>query len=313
MAAGPLAAAKALSLGSLWASSGLGPLLLSVWAKLSPYPPFSWLNWMLLQVAKAPTYYKLYLAFWALNLAAKSFCPGLQAQLVTGSWLGLLKSFYPQGYTANVADRLRALLSKQVELRAPSQKLFPDPRRQEVFDAAVEKLKEDPVLVDALGSTSALQIWHKLEKTKLEDPSLTVGLNPSSQTVWVIQALRMKFLKDIEAAARESVLGTAVQEASKRLEQLKEAVAVAEFSAQSGVFGTAPRSAFSQVAQASAEAAKALEALEKAKALPKNLFDAQQEQTAWRSNVQELEEKHASHPAVVAMLQRLSQVPPPTA
>lgn len=277
---------------------------LVLWLKLAVSPPFSWINWMVLQVLHAPRLYQYYLAFSLLNSLGKWLAPGLQAQLVTGTWLGLLKSFYPKGYDADVALRLRGLLEKQAALRGTAgagAQLTP-----QVLEQLTEQLNQDRPLADALGSTAALRLWHRWEKFPLDDPKLLETAPEGSQGRWILQALKDRYLGDVEAASRQTALAASAQEAHLRLRALREASDLLSFQASHGVRSM---DQLLKVEKASESAEEALSKLEELKATVKALEASSPQQFSsagadeWARKLKQLQAKYAV-PAIAAELKR---------
>lgn len=289
---------------STWSSSGIGPAAISLWAKLSPFPPFSWLHWMVLWVARAPKFYQYYMLYSLGNSLAKWLVPGLYAQVVSGTWLGVLKATNRGAYTAAITQRLQALLQKQAKLRAPKGEAAPQLGRA-ALESMAEQLKSDDALLDALSSTSTLGIWHRLEKVPLDDPQLIEGTSSDSQVRWVIEALRAGYMGDVETAGRQSVLEAAVLAASRRLRELREEVDKAAFEAQHGALGVGGGSTLGAVQEASTKAAAALAALEEARSRAR---EEDADRVAWDAKLKDLLKAHAGVPAVTAELRRLADV-----
>jgi len=302
---------KVASLGDAWRATGAGPLLLGFWGKLAVFPPFSWAEWLVLQIAAAPALYRYYLYYTLGSFVAKRLVPGQYAMIVTGTKLGLVKVASPAKYRDAVAERLAELLVKQAQLRAqPGEKVNLSPQ---MLDAARQRLLADPVLTEALGSTSALAIWHKLERTPLDDPKLLQDAPSASQSRWIVEALRTLYGSDIEAAARTSALEAAAENASKELRALNEAVSAAVVCKQHGVFeaGTGD-GGLAEVEKASEAAAAALSELEKARTqAPENAAVLAQRRKDWEAKATELQAAHRGMPAVAAELQRLAGPAPP--
>lgn len=286
---------KALAVSELSARS-LGSIA-TVWAKLSPRWPFSWVDWFLLQIAAAPSWMRVYIIYSLANTVGKMILPGLHAQLVTGTELGFLKAFNKRSYANSVTERLRLLLVKQAKLGV---KLTPGRKApelsKEVLDALCERAKDDAVLLDALGSTSTLRIWHKLEKTPLDSPELKQQFAPQSQELWVLEALVTGYYGETKRLAKESSLAALSTAAWERSESLKKAVDIAAFGAQQGVRSPA---LLQKVQKASEEAASALEALNKARE------DTKLEADNWEAQLRVLQAEHKYVPTVQAELQRL--------
>jgi len=297
------------AVATYWEATGLGPVLFIYWSKLAPFPPFSWMQWMAGYMMGLPTFYKYYIAWSLFSALIKRVVPGTYAQLSTGTWLGILKSFNTNAYNEEVVKRLQALLLKQAELQAP--RGAPKPKlSQGALDALSQQARADPVFLDALGSTTALGMWHNLERTPLTDESLVQDLPRDSQARWLVQALREGYIGDVAMAARESALEVAANAAADTLGKLREAVDSAAFGAKNGVLAVGPGSSMARVQEASVKAAGAVEALQAARdrfAEAGGRADGSADRGAWQAKLQELSLAHASAPAVAAELRRLSQ------
>lgn len=291
---------------SLWFTSGIGPLLLGIWSKLAPYPPFSWAVKLFGMVAAAPAFYRYYLAYSLGTMVLKKVIPGTYAQLTTGTWLGFLKATSSGAYADAVATRLQGLLLKQAALKAGKGKPKPDLSKT-ALDAMSQQLKSDPVLLDALGSTTALGMWHKLEKTPLEDPSLVEGTPRDSQARWLVEALRAGYLGDVEAAARKNSLEVSAANAAQNFKRLAEAVDAAAFRARYEVHATGAGSAMANVEEASASAAASIKALEDSRSNSEENDVSGDDRVAWNAKLQELLQLYADVPAVANELNRLSR------
>jgi len=289
---------------SMWLASGIGPVLLGVWAKLAPFPPFSWLAMLASWVAAAPVFYRYYMLYSLGSMVLKRVIPGTYAQLTTGTWLSILKSTNTGAYADAVATRLQGLLVKQAALRAEKGKAKPT-LSQAALDAMATQVKNDAVLLDALGSTTALGMWHKLEKTPLEDPSLVQGTQSDSQVRWLVEALRAGYLGDVETVARESALEAAAANASQSLKKLVEAVDATAFRARYSVHCTGAGSAMASVEEASAAAAASIKALEDSRVQAEESASGA-DRGRWEAKLQEMAQQYADVPAVANELQRLS-------
>lgn len=287
-----------------WTRSGLGPTLLALWAKLCVYWPFTWVNSLALWVMNAPKIYRYYLLFSFGNSLMKWLLPGLHGQLVTGTWLGILRTAAPPLYTETVSQRLKQLLIKQAGLRSGGQAGV----SQEVLDGAVQRLKDDPTLLDALGSTSALRLWPRLEKMAIDDPGVLSGLAPDSQAAWIVEALRAGFLEDTEAAASEAKLLAASKEAARRMKALSEAVDTAGKSVKYGVFSSEGSITLKAVEFASTRASEALQTLEQLKAASVAKEASKEARAQWFHELSRLHDTHAAVPSVAAELQRLEDM-----
>lgn len=297
----------AAGLGAIWASSGVGPVVASTWARLAPIPPFSWADWIFDRFQKAPKLYKYYIYYVIINAATKALVPGLHAQVVTGTQLGVLKVVSQDRYNDAVSTRLKTLLQKQAQLRSGSK--FGQPPAQlpaTVVEQVDARLKADPVLMEALGSTSALKIWHKFEKTLLDDPALLKDEAPDSQARWILEALRSGYLDDLQEAARSGATQLASKKAAQALTTLKEAVDNAELLAHNGIFEDAGVSSLADVEKASTAASAALEALEQARAHdPQGAELLSRQRQAFVEKLTTLVQAHAAVPAVIDQLTRL--------
>lgn len=267
----------------------------AVWAKLSPTPPFSWVNWFFLQIAAAPSWMRVYILYSLANTLGKKLLPGVHAQLMTGTELGFLKAFNKRSYATSVTERLRTLLMKQAKLGLPPGRKAPE-LPKEVLDSLCERAKDDAVLLEALGSTTTLRIWHKLERTPLDSPELKQQFAAQSQELWIVEALLTGYYADVKRLAKESSLAALSTEAWERSESLKKAVDVAAFGAQQGVRNPA---LLQKVQKASEEAALALKAMSKARE------DTKLEADGWEGQLRVLQAAHKDVPAVQAELQRL--------
>lgn len=298
----------AAGLGSIWAASGAGPIIASTWARLAPIPPFSWADWIYDRFTKAPKLYRYYIYYVLLNSAAKALAPGLHAQVVTGTQLGVLKAVSQDRYNDAVANRLKTLLQKQAQLRSGGS-TFGQPPAQlpaTVLEQIDARLKSDPVLLEALGSTSALAVWHKFEKKTLDDPMLLKDAPPDSQARWILEALRSGYMDDLQEAARSGETQVKAKKAAQALKTLKEAVDSAELLVQNGLFEDADLSSLSEVEKASTAASAALEELKQARAHDPNgdeLLSKQREACA--AKLTTLVQTHAGVPAVINQLERL--------
>lgn len=304
-------AVQALGLRSIWQSTGIGPAVSSSWAQIAVFPPFSWVNWLGVQFTGAPAFYRYYLYYTLANSLAKRLCPGLHAQVVTGTTLGLVKSVSPDRYYDSIAGRLRALLLAQARLRAPAgQPAQPVPPR--VLDEAAARLKSDPVLTEALGSTAALAMWHKLERTPWDDPALLRDSPPNSQSRWILEALRAGYLEELEAGSLGGELEAAGKTASRALEDLRTAVGAAARCAEQGVFEAVDGAgSLAEVEKASRVADNALSALEAVRAkASQHPAAAVDYQSRWETKLQSLLATHADAPLVAAELKRLVGVAP---
>lgn len=294
----------ASGLGSIWAASGAGPLVASTWARLAPIPPFSWAGWVFDRFSTAPKLYRYYIYYVLINSAAKALVPGLHAQVVTGTQLGVLKAVSQDRYNDAVSTRLKTLLQKQAQLRSGKPTFGPPAQLPAtVLEAVDARLKADPVLMEALGSTSALANWHKFEKTLLDDPALLKDAAPDSQAVWILEALRSGYMEDLQEAARSGATQLAAKKATQALKTLKEAVDSAEIVAQHGIFEDADVSSLAEVEKASAAASTALSALEQARA-----HDPEQESKcrgAFSAKLGALATTHQGVPEVMDQLERL--------
>eukprot|EP00931_Biecheleriopsis_adriatica_P101858 TRINITY_DN76920_c0_g1_i1.p1 TRINITY_DN76920_c0_g1~~TRINITY_DN76920_c0_g1_i1.p1 ORF type:complete len:372 (+),score=92.39 TRINITY_DN76920_c0_g1_i1:33-1148(+) len=291
---------------SIWAASGVGPVLLAAWAKLAPYPPFSWMLWFVHQIAGAPKLYRYYIYYSFGNSLAKWLVPGIHAQIMTGTWLGLLKTVNPGAYADNVANRLRMLLIKQAKLKSGPGRQPELPK--EALDLLCQRLKEDKVLVDVLGSTAVLGMWHKLERTPLDSPKLLNAWGAQSQERWVLEALNAGYYGDVQALASQSGLAVAAQNAATKMKALREAVDAAQFSAQQGVMVSGSAGLLAQVDKASTDVASALHELGKAKEEAQKSAAGQaasDDAAAWQAKLKELQAAYAGMPAVAAELKRL--------
>jgi len=283
----------------LWAKSGLGPLLITAWAALSPYPPFSLAQWLALQLAAAPRFVRFMILYNLGEAVAKRLIPGLYTQLFTGTMLGLTKTVNYDAYLYSVATRLQQLLAKQAKLRgvaAPA-------ASRDALAALQERLKADQPLAEALGSTTTLGIWHHLERTQLDDKALLERFAEGSQPRWVVESLQSGFLGDVEVLGRESAVASAAKEAARQMRALTEAVDAAAFGAAQRAYGAGDRGAMTQVQKAADAAAAAMRQLEKASQRP--AVEIAADRTAWEAKLVGLEREHAGVPAVAAELRRL--------
>lgn len=291
----------------MWAASGVGPLVASAWVRLAPIPPFSWANWAVHYFMKAPKLYRYYILYVLLNSAAKALVPGIQAQVVTGTQLGVVKAVNQDMYNTMVSARLKTLLQKQAQLRSGSK--FGQPPVQvpaAVLERAEARLKADPVLMEALGSTSALAVWHKFEKTLLDDAALLKDAPPDSQARWILEALRSGYVEDLQEAASSSATMLAAKKAVHALKTLKGAVDSAELVVQNGIFEDVEVSSLAEVEKASAEASAALEALEQARAHdPQNAELRSKQGQAFDEKLMTLVQTHAGFPEIINQLKRL--------
>jgi len=227
--------------------------------------------------------------------------PGLHAQLFTGTWLGVLKTLNRGAYVSNVALRLKGLLEKQAQLRAPpGQRAQPLPPK--ILDALTEQLNADTALADALGSTTALSIWHRLCRVRLDEPKLLESLPPQSQGRWLVEAINARFLGDLESLVRDDALQAARTKASASLKALREAVDAAAFDARSELWD------LTRVEEATAAAAAAAQELQKERqqASSAAIEEVERRRTLWKATLGQLRSTHASVPAVTAELSRLS-------
>lgn len=288
---------KALAISELSARSLSS--FAAVWAKLSPRWPFSWVDWFFGQIAAAPSWMRVYVIYSLVNMFAKMLLPGLHAQLMVGTELGFLKAFNKRSYANSVAERLRALLIKQAKLGVRPGQKAPE-LSKDVLDSLCERAKDDAVLLEALGSTTTLRIWHKLERTPLDSPELKQQFGAQSQELWLLEALQNGYYGDVKRLAKESSLAALSTQAWERCESLKKAVDIAAFGAQQGVKNP---TLLQKVEKASAEAASSLEALNKAREDTK-LEGAD----LWEGQLRALQAAHKNVPAVQAELQRLADV-----
>eukprot|EP00929_Paragymnodinium_shiwhaense_P025210 TRINITY_DN15309_c0_g1_i1.p1 TRINITY_DN15309_c0_g1~~TRINITY_DN15309_c0_g1_i1.p1 ORF type:complete len:313 (+),score=79.16 TRINITY_DN15309_c0_g1_i1:101-1039(+) len=212
---------KALPGAQLLADSGALETAAGIWLRLVPYPPFSWMQWAWLQVVALPRWWKVYMFFSLGSSFAKMLIPGLYNQLVTGTWLSILSIAAPPIYEKFIVQRLTELLQKQAALRqVPGQ---PRVQLSQATVAAVEtQLKDNPTLLEALGSVPVLGYWHRLEKYRLDSPEVLEGVPESSQLRWVVEALRGGYLDDLEATAASTNLGKAATDAGASLQRQDE-------------------------------------------------------------------------------------------
>mmetsp|Transcript_7335 Transcript_7335/g.23104 ORF Transcript_7335/g.23104 Transcript_7335/m.23104 type:complete len:396 (-) Transcript_7335:93-1280(-) len=304
---------EATGLGSLLTTTGVGPAAVSIWARLAVVPPFSWINWLGVQFANAPAFYKYYIYYIVFSKLAQKLCPGIYAQIVTGTQLGIMKTVSFDKYGDAVGLRLRGLLIRQAQLNAPPGTSAP-PLPPAVLEAAVRKMKQDKVLTEALGSTAALAVWHKLERTPLSDPTLLQDAAPTSQARWVLEALRKGYTHDLEAAARSGATAEAAKDAKEALQTLHEAVTAASLSSQYRLVEAGVDDSITKVQEASAAAAKAVGALQEA--MTQDPAAAGQGQTlrkTWEAKAAELRATYAAVPAVAVELERLAPAATPAA
>lgn len=306
-AAAQVPAAQA-AVASIWAKTGLGPLFIAAWVKLSPYPPFTYLAWMYGHFINFPKFYRYYLMYSLGSFLAKKLFPSLYAQLFSGTWLGVLKTANYDMYVGAVSMRLRDLLTKQAKLRGVTAPMSPD-----TLTALSEQLKGDRPLAEALGSTTTLGIWHKLEKSRLDSKELLDSFPAESQARWVIEQLQTGYLGDIETMGRESAVTSAAEAAAKKLRALSDAVQVAATGAAYNAYGTDKRGSLAQVQKTADEAGAAVKKLQEAAKRPTGEIAA--ERNAWEAKLAELETQHADVPAVAEELARLraaaAEVPRP--
>jgi len=257
---------------------------------------------MAVQLAGMPMLYRYYIYWSLLKPAVKKFFPALYAQVITGSYLAILKMARPNLYVQTVAMRLQQLLLKQAQLRSADGASGLQITKESA-DAIEMRLKGDPVMLDALGSTPALCIWHHLEKMRLDSPELEKKVKPGSQSHWVLQGLREGgYLDDLTDALRDTELTNAESKAALALQQLREAVDAATPAVRYGLaIGSSP--VVAKVEAASAEASEAMSALRDAqvRAGPQKENRNQSVQI----KVQELSVTHAAEPTVMAELNRL--------
>mmetsp|Transcript_33830 Transcript_33830/g.74024 ORF Transcript_33830/g.74024 Transcript_33830/m.74024 type:complete len:382 (+) Transcript_33830:46-1191(+) len=280
---------------------------LGAWASVSPFPPFSWIQWMVMQIAGMPGFWRLYFLYSIGDSLARKLFPGIHAQLISGSWLGLLATLHPPSYRDNIATRLEGLLTKQAQLLAGGRNGPKVP--QERIRAIASAVKDDMALSQVLGSVPVLGVWHRLEKVPLNDPSLLDRLPPQSQGRWALEALKAGYFEDVEAAVRSASVGQAADAAAQSMEQLKKAVDKASFRASHGILQAGGASGLEEVEAASAEAAVAIEELDKAReaaAADRTGGDVGMQKAVWSSKVNQLCDTHSGVPAVTAQLRRLS-------
>jgi len=309
----PRSAVEVAGLGSLWEAIGIGPVAAGAWARLAVFPPFSWAQWLAVQFVNAPAFYRYYIYYTLGNALAKRLVPGLHAQLFTGTTLGLLKTVSADRYADAVAGRLRDLLIRQASLGVPRGQRAPQ-LPPAVLEAAMQRLKEDKVLTEALGSTAALAVWHKLERTPLNDPALLQDYPPDSQARWLLEALRAGYTGDLEEAARSGAVTEAAKEAVKALRALDEAVDAVALNTQHGILEAGGAGGLAEVEKASSAAAEAMAALEKARAEdPRAAAVGAERRSSWEAKLAELRAAHAATPAVATALQRLAPAAEPAA
>jgi len=253
----------------------------------------------------APKLYRYYIYYMLINSATKALVPGLHAQVVTGTQLGVLKMVSQDMYNDAVFRRLKTLLEKQAQLRSGS-KFPPVKVPATVLEKAEARLKADPVLLEALGSTSGLAVWHKFEKTLLDDPTLLQDFSPDSQASWILEALRSGYVDDVQEAARSGATLLAAKKAAQALKTLKEAVDSSESVVQNGIFEVADASSLAEVEKASTAASAALEALEQARAHdPESPSMLSTQNQAFNEKLSTLVQTHAGFPKVINQLKRL--------
>mmetsp|Transcript_54375 Transcript_54375/g.151480 ORF Transcript_54375/g.151480 Transcript_54375/m.151480 type:complete len:345 (-) Transcript_54375:50-1084(-) len=305
---------KAITTGlsAVWASSGVGPAAIGLWTRLSAYPPFSFVPWIIQWVLGWPKFARVYFMYSLADSLAKWLFPGLYLQITTGTWLGILATVSPKAYTRSVVQRLQQLLLKQVALRRKPGEPAPQ-LSQATLTAAETHLAEDPVLAQALGSMAILGIWHRMEKLPLDSPVLLESVPRDSQARWVLEALRASYFGDIEAAMAETNLNKAADDATKCLSRLREAVDTVAFKARHGVVqaGSEATKALVGVEQATAAAAKAMKALDEARAKAGHqprLTNDPVARDAWLAKIRDLSSVHSGCPEVMAELLKLQSV-----
>mmetsp|Transcript_62228 Transcript_62228/g.148478 ORF Transcript_62228/g.148478 Transcript_62228/m.148478 type:complete len:376 (+) Transcript_62228:56-1183(+) len=295
-AAGGAAAAKVVG-GGLWTSS-VGKAVLAVWAKLAPVPPFSWMVWIYGYIMGLPKVWRYYLILSMSQSLASWLIPGIYAQLVTGTWLGLLKMASPGMYSKNIAMRLLQLFGKQAKLRGDEIPSATPEQLQQVSD----DLAASPALADALGSVTVLGMWHKLEKTSFTSPELLGQMAPTSQARWAMEALEGLYNEQVKAAGKD--VSKQAGAAETALKQLTEAVTAAARRRQCGVLASRDGSMLADVEKAGDAALQALSNLRSAGA-GKAAVPAQQE-AAWQAKLEALRAKYSDHPALVEELDKLA-------
>eukprot|EP00439_Symbiodinium_sp_Y106_P079988 s349_g18.t1 len=296
--------AIALKAKALWHATGLGSMISACWAQVAPYPPFSWIQSLTLQVWNAPKVWRYYILYTLADSVWKWLLPGLHAQVMTGLWLAFLRAFNARAYIEAVVNRVVSLLNQQAKLLSGGQ---PIQIPEEVLDKLCVRLRNDGELLQVLGSSPALSLWYKLERSPLDSPKLRMP--EDSQQKYVLKALTDGYYRDIQAVVKEVVLVASAQEASSKMRQLHEALDAVRFAAKAkgGPLTQGTGGLMKQVDKASAEAADALITLSQAK------VEAQEAAMrvgkglgkTWQAKLDELMVAHKEVPDVVTELRRL--------
>eukprot|EP00971_Amphidinium_carterae_P255837 5079639-Amphidinium_carterae.1 len=104
-AAGSSAIAGASGVWGTFCGSSIGKAILLSWAKLAPVPPFKWFVMFINYILGLPKLWRYYFILSMGQSLTSWLVPGLYAQVVTFTWLSLLKTVSPGLYYKNVAMR----------------------------------------------------------------------------------------------------------------------------------------------------------------------------------------------------------------
>lgn len=292
--------AVTMQLHLLWKATGLGPWLMLFWTALSPYPPFSWLQWLVLKVWHLPLLYRSYIMFLFVDNVWKWLLPSFHSEVVVGAWLALLYRFNPKAYVQRVVNRLVSMLNKQAKLLSPKGVKAPLP--QELLETLCTRLRNDAQLLQVLGHHRTLRVWPKLRRQTLGSLSFS-----SPREAWLLKTIVDGYYREVEAEVKEATLVAAAQQAAAKMRALHEAMDSARLASKDGGLSQGTGGLMTEVDVASAQAADAIIALGQAKV-------EAQEATArvgkalgktWQAKMDELMDAHKAVPDVVAELRRL--------
>jgi len=285
----------------LWQATGLGPWLGLFWTALSPYPPFCWLQWVLLKVWHLPQLYRFSIIYFLADNVWKWLMPSFREEVMAGLFLAMLHRYDPKAYVERVVNRVASLLNKQTKLLAPKGVRAQLP--EELLETLCIRLRNDGQLLEALGHRRTLRMWPRLRRHTLG--SLSFPIN--SKEAWVLKTLIDGYYREVEAVVKEAALVSAAQEAAAKMRILHEAMDSARLASKEGGLSRGTGGLMTQVDLASASAADAIIALGQAK------VDAQDAAArvgkdlgkTWQAKMDELMDVHKALPDVVAELRRL--------
>eukprot|EP00913_Durusdinium_trenchii_P018844 g17707.t1 len=243
--------AVTMQLHLLWKATGLGPWLMLFWTALSPYPPFSWLQWLVLKVWHLPLLYRSYIMFLFVDNVWKWLLPSFHSEVVVGAWLALLYRFNPKAYVQRVVNRLVSMLNKQAKLLSP---------KGELLETLCTRLRNDAQLLQVLGHHRTLRVWPKLRRQTLGSLSFS-----SPREAWLLKTIVDGYYREVEAEVKEATLVAAAQQAAAKMRALHEAMDSARLASKDGGLSQGTGGLMTEVDVASAQAADAIIALGQAK------------------------------------------------